>query len=618
MNQENIRNFCIIAHIDHGKSTLADRMLEMTNTISKRDMKQQTLDSMELEREKGITIKLKAVKMDYEFTGEALNSGPSKNNSTKYQLNLIDTPGHVDFAYEVSRSLAACEGAILVVDASQGIEAQTVSNVYKAIEANLTIIPVLNKIDLAGANAEKIASDLEQAFGFKKEEMIKISAKTGEGVDKVLEEIVKRVPAPKGNENAPLRAMVFDTYYDDFLGVIAMVRIVDGKITIEDFKNRKKFRCMATKEDFIPESLGVMRPARVVTNELSTGEVGYISTTLKDIKAVRVGDTISFDAAVADFGDSLIPLEGYKEVKPFVFVSIYPIENNKFPDLREALEKLSLSDASLQYEPESNHALGFGFRCGFLGLLHADIIQERLEREYNLELISTTPSVEYKLYQTSGVELSVKNASQMPDRSTIDYIEEPWILLNIVSPSSYTGGIITLCEERRGIMRKMEYPTEQTIIFEYELPLAELIYNFFDELKTVSSGYASIDYDFLDYRRVNVVRLDILVHGEVVDPLSQIVLADKTTDFGKRILKRLKDVLPRQQYKVALQAAVGGKIVAREDLAAVRKDVLAGIYGGHRERKDKLLERQKKGKDRMKKIGKVVIPQEAFRQVLGS
>lgn len=599
MKQANIRNFCIIAHIDHGKSTLADRMLEMTNTVSKRHLKQQTLDSMELEREKGITIKLKAVRMDYEFEKE------------KYELNLIDTPGHVDFAYEVSRSLAACEGAILVVDASQGIEAQTVSNIYKAIEANLTIIPVLNKIDLAGSNAEKVAADLEQAFGFKRSEILKISAKTGEGVDALMQEVVKQVPAPSGNKDGELRALIFDTYYDDFLGVIAMVRIVDGQISPEQLKARTKFRCLATKETFIPESIGVLKPGRVETKELKTGEVGYMSTTLKDIRAVRVGDTISFEAE-----EKPHPLAGYKEVKPFVFVSIYPIENDRFPDLRDALEKLSLSDASLQFEPESNSALGFGFRCGFLGLLHADIIQERLEREYNLELISTTPSVEHKVEMGNGSVLSVKNASQMPDRSGIVGIEEPWILLNIVSPSEYTGGIITLCEERRGKMRKMEYPTEKTIIFEYELPLAELIHNFFDELKTISSGYASIDYDFLDYRKVDVVRLDILVHGEIVEPLAQIVTREKADDFGKKILVKLKEVLPRQQYMVALQAAIGGKIIARENLPAVRKDVLAGIYGGHRERKDKLLERQKKGKDRMKKIGKVVIPQEAFRQVL--
>lgn len=601
MNQDNIRNFCIIAHIDHGKSTLADRLLEMTGTIDKRVLKQQTLDSMELEREKGITIKLKAVEMNYTHNGEP------------YRLNLIDTPGHVDFAYEVSRSLAACEGAILIVDASQGIEAQTVSNIYKALEANLTIIPVLNKIDLAGSNVEKVTDDLMHAFGFQRDEILKISAKTGEGVENLLGEVIKRIPHPTGKEDAPLRALVFDTFYDDFVGVIAMVRIVDGKLDKSDFQQKRKLACLATHETFTPESFGILKPNRVETTQLNTGEVGYISTTLKDIKAVRVGDTISFE----NLGDAK-PLEGYKDVKPFVFVSIYPIENNKFPDLREALEKLSLSDAALQFEPESTSALGFGFRCGFLGLLHADIIQERLEREYNLKLISTTPTVEYKVNLTSNEILSVKTASQMPEVTKIESVEEPWILLHIVSPTTYTGNILTLCEDRRGIMRKMEYPTEQTIIFEYELPLAELISNFFDELKTVSSGYASIDYDFLEYRKANVVRLDILVQGELVEPLSQIIIKDNAAEFGKKFVAKLREILPRQQYKVALQAAIGGKIVARDDLPAVRKDVLAGISGGHRERKDKLLERQKKGKERMKKFGKVVITQEAFRQVLKS
>ncbi len=601
MNQDDIRNFCIIAHIDHGKSTLADRLLEMTGTIDKRVLKQQTLDSMDLEREKGITIKLKAVEMNY-----------NHENKT-YRLNLIDTPGHVDFAYEVSRSLAACEGAILIVDASQGIEAQTVSNIYKALEANLTIIPVLNKIDLAGSNVEKVTDDLVHAFGFQKEEILKISAKTGEGVENLLSEVIKRIPHPTGIEDAPLRALVFDTFYDDFVGVIAMVRIVDGKLDKADFQQRRKLKCIATSERFTPESFGLLKPNRVEAAQLNTGEVGYIATTLKDIKAVRVGDTISFETPA-----ETLPLEGYKDVKPFVFVSIYPIENNRFPDLREALEKLSLSDAALQFEPESTSALGFGFRCGFLGLLHADIIQERLEREYNLELISTTPTVEYNVILTNNETLSVKTASQMPEVTKINYIEEPWILLHIVSPTTYTGNILTLCEERRGVMRKMEYPTEQTIIFEYELPLAELISNFFDELKTVSSGYASIDYDFLEYRKANVVRLDILVQGELVEPLSQIIIKDDATEYGKRFVVKLRDILPRQQYKVALQAAIGGKIVARDDLPAVRKDVLAGISGGHRERKDKLLERQKKGKERMKKFGKVVITQEAFRQVLKS
>jgi GTP-binding protein LepA len=594
--QQHIRNFSIIAHIDHGKSTLADRLLELTGTLEKRKMQQQTLDSMELEREKGITIKLKAVRMKYK----------------EYQLNLIDTPGHVDFAYEVSRSLAACEGAILVVDASQGIQAQTVSNVYKAIEANLTIIPVLNKIDLEGADVEKISNDLEQAFGFKKEEILKISAKSGEGVPQLLEEIINRIPAPAGSPDKPLRALIFDTFYDDFLGVIALTKIVDGQISTSNIKSREKIKFLATKAVSIPESVGIQIPQRKEIDTLYTGEVGYIATGLKEIKAVRVGDTVTFEKTY----NEVSALPGYKEVKPFVFVSIFPIENNRFPDLREALGKLSLSDASLHFEPESSSALGFGFRCGFLGLLHAEIIQERLEREYNLELISTIPTVEYHVELTDRAKRSVKTPADLPNPTQIQQVQEPWILLNIVSPTEYTGGIITLCEARRGIMRKMDYPTTSTVIFEYELPLSELIYNFFDELKTISSGFASIDYDFLDYRPVDVVKMDILVHGEIVEPLSQIVLKEGAHETGKKMVAKLKNVIPRQQFQVAVQAAIGGKIIARDNIAAYRKNVLAKMSGGHRERKDKLLEVQKKGKERMKRFGKVDIPQEAFREVL--
>lgn len=602
MNQENIRNFCIIAHIDHGKSTLADRLLEVTGTIDKRKLKKQTLDSMELEREKGITIKLKAVRMEYEL------------DNTTYELNLIDTPGHVDFAYEVSRSLAACEGAILIVDASQGIEAQTVSNMYKALDANLKIIPVINKIDLPGIDVDQIVDDMAHAFGFDENEILKISAKTGEGIGHLVENIITQIPAPKVVPDAPLRALVFDTFYDDFLGVIAMVKIVDGHIDNQTLRARNKLICMTTRTSFNAESIGIMSPERHPIEKLSAGEVGYIATTLKDIHAVHVGDTIAFDKDK----ETVEKLPGYRQIKPFVFVSIFPIENDKFPELREALEKLSLSDASLQFEPESSSALGFGFRCGFLGLLHADIIQERLEREYNLTLISTIPTVEYHVFKTDGTELPVKAASDLPDRTRINYVEEPWILTNIIAPAQFVGGIIPLCEERRGIMRKMEYPTVHTVSFEYELPLSELIHNFFDELKTVSSGYASIDYDFLGYRQVDVVKMDILVHGTIIEPLSQIVIKENAEETGRKTLKKLKDVLPKQQFSVAIQAAIGGKIIAREDLQAYRKDVLAHIYGGHRERKDKLLDRQKEGKQRMKKIGKVDIPQEAFREILKS
>ena len=564
MLQQQIRNFCITAHVDHGKSTLADRFLEITKTVAKRDLVAQTLDSMDLEREKGITIKLKAVRMSYELDGQ------------EYQLNLIDTPGHVDFSYEVSRSLAACEGAILLVDATQGIQAQTVSNVYKAMDANLKIIPVLNKIDLPGSEWEKVEDDMVKTFGFKKDEKLKVSAKTGEGVSQLLEAVIDRIPPPDGSAVKPGRALIFDTFYDEYLGVVAAIKVVDGVFSHELISKKQKIYYIATRAVSVPESVGIFIPHRKDIPELKTGEVGFVATGLKDIHAVKVGDTVSTNPTA-----ELLP--GYKEVKPFVFVSIFPIENDKFPQLRDALEKLSLSDSSLSYEPESSSALGFGFRCGFLGLLHADVVQERLEREYNLQLISTIPSVEYRVLTTTGEQLEVKSPAELPDPTRIDQIREPWILMNIVSPHQYVGGIITLCEERRGVMIKMEYPTESRVIFEYELPLSELVYNFFDELKTVSSGFASLDYDFLEYRTVNAVKLDILVHGEIVPPLSHIVLKSKALEHGKSLLAKLKEVIPQQQFKVALQAAVGGKVLAREDLSALRKDVLAKMSGGHRE-----------------------------------
>ncbi|MBT6401078.1 elongation factor 4 [candidate division WWE3 bacterium] len=601
MNQKNIRNFCIIAHIDHGKSTLADRFLEVTGTIKSRDLKNRTLDSMELEQEKGITIKLKAVRMDHEVNGE------------EYQLNLIDTPGHVDFSYEVSRSLAACEGAVLVVDASQGIQAQTVSNVYKALEADLTIIPVLNKIDLTSAEVDKVTQDLIDTFGFKREEILFVSAKTGEGVELLLEEVVAKVAPPTGDVNAPARALIFDTFYDEFLGVVAIIKVETGVFSKDLISTRGKIKFFATRATSVPEDIGVLIPTRKSKIDLHAGEVGFIATGLKDINQVRVGDTVFLEAE-----GEVESLPGYKEVKPFVFVSIFPIDNDKFPDLREALQKLALSDSALSFEPESSTALGFGFRCGFLGLLHADIIQERLEREYNLDLIASTPSVEYEVYLTNGDEISIKTAADYPDRTRVAEVKEPWIMMNIVTPAKYVGGIITLCEGRRGIQRRMEYPSQDRVVFEYEIPLVELVFNFFDELKTISSGFASLDYDFLDYRTVDVVKVDIMVHGDVVEPLSRLVLKSGSEEAGREILKKLKEVIPRQQFKVALQAAIGGKIIAREDISAAGKHVLGGIYGGHRERKDKLLDRQKKGKDRLKKVGKVSIPQEAFRQVLRS
>ncbi len=598
--QQKIRNFCIIAHIDHGKSTLADRFLEMTGTVDKRHLIEQTLDSMELEKEKGITIKLKPVRMHYDYEGET------------YQLNLIDTPGHVDFAYEVSRSLAACEGAILVVDATQGIQAQTISNIYKALDANLHIIPVLNKIDMQNAEVEKVTQAMVKNFGFKKEEIMCVSAKTGLGVKELLDRVVKEIPEPKGTPESPLRALIFDTFYDEFLGVVAALRIVDGKIDESVVKARKKIRFMATHAESTPEQIGIFKPGRLPIEALYTGEVGYIATGMKDIHKVKVGDTLILASDVTQTQ----PLPGYKEVKPFVFVSIYPLDNAKFPELREALQKLSLSDSSLRFEPESSNALGFGFRCGFLGLLHADIVQERLEREYNLELISTTPTVEYEILKTDGEMVYVKSSTDFPEVTQIEQIKEPWIKATIVTPAEYTGSIITLCEDRRGILLKMDYPSEDRVIFDYELPLIELVFNFFDELKNISSGFASLDYEFCNYKEVDAIKMDIMVHGELVAPLSQIVLKSKAAEYGKKVVRKLKDVIPRQQFKVAIQAAVGGKILAREDIPAFRKNVLAKMSGGHRERKDKLLEKQKKGKERMKSIGKIVIPQEAFREVL--
>jgi len=599
IKSENFRNFCIIAHIDHGKSTLADRLLEYTKTIEKRDLKEQTLDSLDLEKERGITIKLKPVRMEYTLDNE------------NYELNLIDTPGHVDFSYEVSRSLAACEGAVLVVDATQGIQAQTVSNVYKAIDANLTIIPVLNKIDLPSSDVEKVTNDLVNTFGFKAEEILKVSAKTGDGVHELIKEIIDRVPAPVNNLDKPLRALIFDSFYDSYLGVVAVVKVVDGSISMQEISSRKELKFFATNSFSIPEGMGIFQPSRKSCELLRSGEVGYILTGLKNISKVKVGDTLGFTE-----NGKLESLPGYKEVKPFVFLSIYTVDNDRFPDLREALEKMALTDSSISYEPENNMALGFGFRCGFLGLLHADVIQERLEREFNLDLISTTPSVEYQVDLTSGETIEVRTAYDMPDVTRISQIREPWILMTIVTPNTYTGPIITLCETKRGVMKKMEYPTTDRVIFEYEIPLVELISNFFDELKSITSGYASLDYEMLDYRPVKAVKVDILVHNQIVPPLSFIVVRDKAELVSRALLKKLKDIIPRQQFQVSLQAAINAKVIAREDLSGFRKDVLAKMSGGHRERKDKLLDIQKKGKERMKKFGKVDIPQDAFRQIL--
>jgi GTP-binding protein LepA len=591
MQMDKIRNFCIIAHIDHGKSTLADRLLEITNTVDKRHLINQTLDSLDLEREKGITIKLKAVRMEYKG----------------FQLNLIDTPGHVDFSYEVSRSLAACEGAVLVVDVTQGIQAQTVSNIYKAREAGLKIIPVLNKIDLQNGRPDEIEQDLVDTFGLDKNEILRVSAKTGVGVETLLDTIINKVPFPKGSSNNSPRGLVFDSFYDEHMGVIAITKVADGEFST---LGNTKIKFVASGSSSYLQEVGYFKPQRIKLQKLSTGEVGYLATGLKDIHTVKVGDTVTTE------GSDVKPLEGYKEVKPFVFVSLYTIDNSKYKQLREALEKLSLSDSSLSFEPEASSALGFGFRCGFLGLLHAEVVQERLEREYDLQLISTTPTVEYKVSITNGKVLNIRTPSDFPDRSRISDVQEPWINTNIISPATYSGNIITLCEDRRGIMKKMTYPNEKTVVFEYELPLSELVYNFFDDLKRTSSGFASLDYSFSNYKSVDVVKMDILVHEKIVEPLSHIVLKEKAEISGRNLLRKLKGVIPRQLFKVSLQAAVGGKILAREDIPALKKNVLAKMSGGHRERKDKLLEEQKKGKERLKRIGKVEIPQEAFRQIL--
>jgi len=532
------------------------------------------------------------------------------HNSQPYQLNLIDTPGHVDFSYEVSRSLAACEGAILVVDATQGIQAQTVSNVNKAMEANLTIIPVINKIDVTGHHANEVIQDLVATFGFRKEEILQVSAKTGENIPQLMDVIIERIAPPAGVASKPLSALVFDVFFDDYLGVVTVVKIQDGAL----LSTKDDIYFLAGEKATPIQEIGIFIPQREKIGQLKTGEVGYIATGLKDIHAVSVGDTICLHSQK----DQVTLLPGYKQIKPFVFVSLYPIENNNFPDLRKALEKLALSDAALSFEPESSGALGFGFRCGFLGLLHADVVQERLEREYSLELISTIPSVEYRVSLINGIVQYIKRPTELPLVTQIAKIEEPWILVNIVSPAEYIGSIITLCEKRRGIQRSLEYPSEHRVIFEYELPLSELIHNFFDDLKSVSSGFASIDYDFLDYREADIVKLDIVVHGDVIEPLSQMVLKNDLEAKGRVVLGKLKDILPKQQFKVALQASVGGHVVARENISAARKNVLAKMSGGHRERKDKLLEIQKKGKARMKLVGKVAIPQEAFREVLSS
>ena len=594
--QSKIRNFCIVAHIDHGKSTLADRLLELTGEVSERDMEEQLLDNMDLERERGITIKAHAVTLKYK-----------RDDGEIYTLNLIDTPGHVDFNYEVSRSLAACEGAILIVDASQGIEAQTLANTYLAIDHDLEVVPVINKIDLPSAQPEMVINEIEDVIGIPAEDAPQVSAKTGLNVESVLEEIVEKIPSPTGDENAPLKALIFDSYYDSYKGVIVYVRIKEGTVKPGD-----RIRMMATGAEFDVVEVGVMHPAGLVPNKgLAAGDVGYIAASIKNIQDTRVGDTITtVKNAAAE------PLPGYKKVNPMVYSGIYPADGAQYEDLKDALSKLQLNDAALMFEPETSVALGFGFRCGFLGLLHMEIIQERLEREYNLDLVTTAPSVIYKVYKTNGEMVWVDNPTNLPDPAEIDYMEEPMVKATIMVPKDYVGNVMELCQERRGIYKDMTYMDASRAEIFYELPLNEIIYDFFDALKSRTKGYASFDYELCGYTRSNLVKLDILLNGEMVDALSFIVHKDSAYSRGRKMAEKLKEAIPRQLFEVPIQAAVGSKIIARETVRAMRKDVLAKCYCGDITRKKKLLEKQKEGKKRMRQVGSVEVPQEAFMSVL--
>lgn len=594
MKQENIRNFSIIAHIDHGKSTLADRILEITGAISEREKQDQLLDSMELERERGITIKLNAVSLKYNYLGE------------EYYLHLIDTPGHVDFTYEVSRSLASCEGAILVVDAAQGIEAQTLANLYLALDNNLTIIPVINKIDLPNADVPKVKKELMDTFGFDESDIILTSAKNGIGIKELVEEIIVKIPAPKGDVNDKTQALIFDSYFDSYRGIIASVRVVNGRIRVGD-----KIKMMATGAEYDVVELDICTPHEKPVKELCAGEVGIVSASIKSISDVKVGDTITLAN-----NPCIEPLHGYKPMKPMVFCGIYPIESRRFPELREALEKLKLNDASLEFEPETSQALGFGFRCGFLGLLHLEIIQERIEREFGIDLIVTSPSVVYDVLLTDGSHIMVDSPAKMPERVRIKDIEEPYILTNIFVPSEYIGPIMELCQDKRGNYVSMEYLDTKRVNIHYEIPLSEIVYDFFDRLKSATKGYASFDYELIGYKSSDLVKMDILLNGEIVDALSVIVHKDFAYKRGKAIVENLRKLIPRQQFEVPVQACIGNKAIARETIKAVRKDVLAKCYGGDVTRKRKLLEKQKEGKKRMKMVGSVEIPQEAFLSVL--
>ena len=593
--RELIRNFCIIAHIDHGKSTLADRMMELTDTVAARDMEEQLLDSMDIERERGITIKATAVRMFY-----------THSDGKRYMFNLIDTPGHVDFTYEVSRALAACEGAVLVVDATQGIEAQTLANVYLAVDNGLEIMPVINKIDLPSAQPEHVVTEIEDVIGIPAEHAPKISAKSGQNVAEVLAQIVDLVPPPKGDPAAPLTALIFDCVYDNYKGALSFVRIVDGVVRPGD-----RIRSMATGREFDVTEVGVFTPRLTPTDELTAGEVGYISASIKSVAETKVGDTITSAANPAK-----APLPGYKQVNPMVFCGIYPADGAHYDDLRDALDKLKLNDASLSFEPETSMALGYGFRCGFLGLLHMEIIQERLEREFDLDLVTTSPSVIYRVRMMNGEERLIDNPSNLPPVTEIEYMEEPMVNANIMTPSQYVGTIMELCQDKRGIFQDMDYIEETRVSMHYILPLNEIIYDFFDQLKSRSRGYASFDYELREYMRSDLVKLDFLLNGDTCDALSTIVHRDKAYAKGRAVAEKLKEVIPRQQFEIPIQAAIGGKIIARETVSAVRKDVLAKCYGGDITRKKKLLEKQKEGKKRMRQVGTVQVPSEAFMSVL--